>query len=132
MKFASTHKIVILKINQLTWENSVILQLNGLKACDTCRKAHKALQAAGQEVAFRDLRETPPNLDEVQGWMDAVGLGILNTRSTTWRGLSEAEREGDSLELMLAHPALIKRPVIVAGDQILLGWTKDTQTALGL
>ena len=64
----------------------------GLKTCDTCRKAAKMLAEAGQDVAFRDVRADP--LDEVTlaQFLDAFGMALVNTRSTTWRGLSEAER----------------------------------------
>ncbi|MDB2407351.1 arsenate reductase [Jannaschia sp.] len=106
--------------------------LNGLKACDTCRKALKALNSAGLEARLRDLRDAPPSATEIAAWHDALGAGLLNTRSTTWRGLSEEERARDPEALMQTHPALIKRPVIVAGDALHLGWTPKVQAALGL
>ena len=58
------------------------------------------------------------------------GAAILNTRSTTWRGLSDAERAGAPLDLIAAHPALMKRPLIEAEGVLYLGWGKDTQAAL--
>nr|WP_109563788.1 ArsC/Spx/MgsR family protein [Jannaschia seohaensis] len=106
--------------------------LNGLKACDTCRKALKALQKAGKEAVLRDLRETPPDAAEVARWRESLGAGLLNTRSTTWRGLSEAERAEEPVALMVAHPALIKRPVVESGGALHLGWTPETRAALGL
>jgi len=106
--------------------------LNGLKACDTCRKAQKALIEAGVEFRARDLREDPPNATEVSAWHESLGTGLLNTRSTTWRGLSETDRAGDPVALMVAHPTLIKRPVIEADGTPLLGWTPDTRATLGL
>lgn len=108
------------------------IQVNGLKSCDSCRNAIKDLQAAGQEVALRDFRADPPSRAEIAAWSDAVGLSILNTRSTTWRNLSEVERQGDSVDLMLAHPTLIKRPVIVADGAVSVGWTAAVKAALGL
>lgn len=100
--------------------------LYGLKTCDTCRKAIKALPQA----AFVDVR--------VEGIPRAVlgaahvrfGDALLNTRSTTWRGLSEAERAADPLELLQRFPALMKRPLIVAGEDMYLGWARDVQQAL--
>ena len=62
----------------------------------------------------------------------AFGAALLNTRSTTWRGLSEDERATPPLALLAAHPALMKRPLIVDGDQMYLGWDKATQGALGV
>ena len=43
--------------------------------------------------------------------------------------LSETERETDPLTLLAAHPALMKRPLIVAGDKMHLGWSAATRTA---
>jgi len=53
------------------------------------------------------------------------GDALLNSRSTTWRGLSEDERARPVLELIAAHPALMKRPVIEDGARLTLGWGKD-------
>ncbi|CUH37407.1 Regulatory protein spx [Jannaschia seosinensis] len=109
-----------------------MIVVHGLKTCDTCRKALKALRAAGHDAVLRDLRAEPTSAEEVAKWYAAFGSDLLNTRSTTWRGLSEAERTEAPKALMLAHPALVKRPVIVEGDRLLLGWSKETQAALSL
>ncbi|UWQ19499.1 arsenate reductase family protein [Jannaschia sp. M317] len=106
--------------------------LNGLKTCDTCRKALKAVLAAGLEGRLRDFRAEPPSRDEVAKWHANLGDALLNTRSTTWRGLSEADRAADPIDLMLAHPALIKRPVVETEGVLMLGWAPPTQRALGL
>lgn len=95
----------------------------GLKNCDTCRKAVKALPGA----TLVDVR--------AQGVPDALmaraheqfGAALLNTRSTTWRGLDEAERAKAPLDLIAQHPALMKRPLIEAGGTLFLGWTAQTQ-----
>lgn len=108
------------------------MELLGLKACDTCRNAVKALTAAGREVAFRDVRETPLSRAEAEAFHAAFGDAIVNRRSTTWRGLGEEERAGDPVELLMAHPTLMKRPVIRDGDALYLGWTAKTKAALGV
>lgn len=107
------------------------LTLYGLKNCDTCKKALKALAASGQTAEFVDIRAEADLQTKVPLWLAAAGPEkLLNTRSTTWRGLSEADRASDPQALLIANATLIKRPVIEAGDQIYVGWTKDTQTAL--
>ena len=98
----------------------------GLPNCDKCRAARKARPDAD----FQDIRETPLSPDFLAGAYDVLGAALLNTRSTTWRGLSEAERAKTPLDLLQAHPTLMKRPLIAAGDQLYLGWTKDVQVAL--
>lgn len=108
--------------------------LYGLKNCDTCKKALKALDASGRSVDFVDIRAEADLAAKLPGWLNAVGADrLINTRSTTWRGLDEAEREkaqSDPASLLEAHPTLIKRPVIEADGAVWVGWTKEVQGAL--
>ena len=106
--------------------------LHGLATCETSRTARNGLRAAGREVSLRDLRAQPPDADEVARWHAALGPALLNRRSTTWRRLSESDRAGDPVALMVAHPTLVKRPVIEADDGLHLGWTEAARAALGL
>lgn len=100
----------------------------GLKTCDTCRKAQKALpQATFVDVRADGLPDTVRDAALAQ-----FGDRLLNTRSTTWRALSEAERAKSPEALLAEHPALMKRPLVVAGDRMVLGWDKAAQAALGL
>ena len=102
----------------------------GLKNCDTCRKAMKALAAAGHAPELRDVREAPLSDEERAAFLAAFGDALLNRASTTWRGLDEAERARPADELLAAHPALMKRPVI-HGKALTLGWKADAQAAHG-
>lgn len=104
------------------------MKLYGLKNCDTCRKALKAVPA----LELVDVRADGMPKDVLERAFQQFDAALLNTRSTTWRGLSDTDREGAPLDLIAAHPALMKRPLIDAGDALYLGWTKDTQAALGL
>ena len=100
----------------------------GLKTCDTCRKALKALAAAGETPEVIDVRAdgvTGPDLSEI---VARFGDMSINRASTTWRGLSEAERARDPLELLSEHPTLMKRPVIHSGDDWTIGWKPDVQS----
>lgn len=106
------------------------MKLYGLKTCDTCRKALKALEQAGKPAEFVDVRADGLSDDERDAFLSAFGDQLVNTRSTTWRGLDAAERARPAAELLAAHPTLMKRPVIRAGDTLYLGWGKDTQAAL--
>ena len=111
------------------------LTLYGLKTCDTCKKAIKALEAAGHSVTYIDVRADGVPMDMLQGWLDAHGDVLINTRSTTWRGLDDDQRlkaESDPAALLSLHPTLIKRPVIENGETVLVGWTATTKGALGL
>lgn len=105
--------------------------LYGLKNCDTCKKALKALEAAHHSVDFVDIRAEADLPAKVPTWLDAVGADTLvNRRSTTWRNLSEADRDGAAEVLLIENPTLIKRPVIETGSTVYVGWTKAVQDAV--
>lgn len=103
-----------------------------LKTCDTCRKAIKALQAAGHDLSLIDVRADGIDQSVLKTLIVAHGWEtVLNRRSTTWRGLSEANKtdvsDEKALKLLAQHPTLMKRPAIVSGKKTTIGWTKDVQ-----
>jgi arsenate reductase len=102
------------------------MHLYGLKACDTCRKALKFLP----EAAFHDVRTDGVPRDILAQAFDTFGAALVNTRSTTWRGLDDEARNAHPLEQLRDHPTLMKRPLIVDGDKMYLGWTPSVQDAL--
>ncbi|MEL7164124.1 MAG: ArsC/Spx/MgsR family protein [Pseudomonadota bacterium] len=104
------------------------MEIYGIKTCETCRKAIKALPNA----RFVDIRAEGISKPLVDRARETFGDALVNTRSTTWRGLSEQERALDHVTLLATHPTLMKRPLIVDGDALHLGWGKDTQVALGI
>ena len=104
------------------------MEIYGLKTCDTCRKAIKALPQA----RFVDVRAEGVPDDVMAAARVAFGDALVNTRSTTWRGLDAAEREAAPEVLLAQHPALMKRPLIVDGAQMHLGWSAAVQADLGV
>ncbi|NBR89039.1 MAG: arsenate reductase [Rhodobacteraceae bacterium] len=101
------------------------MQIFGLKNCDTCRKALKTLENA----TFFDVRDEPLPDELLRRALAEFPDDLLNTRSTTWRGLSAEEQARPVLELLKAHPALMKRPLFLREDgKMFLGWTAKTQT----
>ena len=112
------------------------MKLYGLKNCDTCKKAMKALDAAGQAYTFIDIRAEADVATLAPQWLKQVAAAkLINTRSTTWRQLDDATRalaDTDPAGLLNANPTLVKRPVIERGEDVFVGWTKEAQAALGL
>jgi arsenate reductase len=104
------------------------MKIYGLKNCDTCRKALKALP----EFELHDVRNVPLAVDFLQQALEQFGAALVNTRSTTWRNLTESERNAPHLELLQAHPSLMKRPLIERDGTLLLGWTAETRQGLGV
>ena len=106
------------------------LILYGIRTCDTCRKAIKALEAAGQSVSFRDIRAEPLTEAERFEFVTEFGDRIINHQSTTWRGLSDWLKASEADAQLAAQPTLMKRPVIRAGDALYLGWDDTIQATL--
>ena len=107
-----------------------MLTIYGIPNCDTCKKARKWLETNSVEHKFHDLRVDGLEKTMLDRWAgQASWQKLLNTRSTTWRGLAESERqeinEKRALDLMLAHPTLIKRPVLESGNEILVGFSEE-------
>lgn len=103
----------------------------GIKNCDTIKKARNYLSTSGIDFHFHDYRADGLDAALLQSFIDQLGYDVLlNTRGTTWRQLPEAKRDAirdaaSAKALMLAHPALIKRPVLAAPDGTLLVGFKE-------
>ena len=107
------------------------MRLFGLKNCDTCRKALKSLRDAGHEVELIDVGADGLPQGVVERFHSAFGEELVNRRSTTWRNLSDADRDAEAVELLVEHPKLMKRPVIEDDTGNLhLGWTPKVQETL--
>ena len=104
-----------------------MVTLYGLATCDTCRKALQEIEKTGKSVEFRDVRKDPLASEQLARFVARFGDALVNRRSTTWRGLTEADRLGTVQVLIAAHPALMKRPVIENGDVLTLGWDKSAK-----
>ncbi|MFY0597609.1 MAG: arsenate reductase [Cognatishimia sp.] len=102
------------------------MQLYGLKNCDTCRKAMKTLPNA----TFVDVRTDGVPSDVLERALAKFGDALVNTRSTTWRQLNNAERQKPAMTLLVENPSLMKRPLIERDGELFLSWSKDVQAAL--
>jgi Spx/MgsR family transcriptional regulator len=96
--------------------------LFGIPNCDTVKKARAWLTSHGVAHAFHDFKKggVPPDL--LPSWIGAVGWETLvNRKGTTWRQLDpDAQARvvdaASASTLMLAHPSVVKRPVVMWGD----------------
>ncbi|MFT4174455.1 MAG: ArsC family reductase [Rhodocyclaceae bacterium] len=109
----------------------------GIKNCSTMKKAFDWLDAHGVDYVFHDYKKADIDAPHVAAWCQQTGWQqILNTRGTTWRGLSDEERSGvdetRAIALMCAKPSLIKRPVIEHAGNLLVGFDEAAYaTAFG-
>lgn len=113
------------------------MKIYHLKSCDTCRKAIKALRAAGHDPALHDVRADGLNSATLKSLEAALGYeALVNKKSTTWRGLSEAQKSGldrdSAVQLLAENPTLMKRPVIAQDGEYTVGWTKAVQEKYGV
>lgn len=112
------------------------LTVYALKSCDTCRKALAGLAAAGRTPEVVDIRADGVPSAVLDRLVAEVGAeALVNRRSTTWRGLDEADRAAatdtaQTARVLAEHPTLMKRPVILQGDAVHVGWTPAVRGAL--
>ncbi|MDC1211446.1 arsenate reductase [Amylibacter sp.] len=106
------------------------MKIYGLKNCDKCRQASKALLSAGQDVSFIDVRSDGISLKLLENFISIFGVELVNKRSTTWRNLSMSEQKQDLIELLIRYPALMKRPIISYNDKFELGWNKEVENRI--
>ena len=106
-----------------------MVKVYGLEKCSTCQKARKWLdrhQVAHEFIDYREQRVDPATLkswaEVVDGWEK-----LVNRTGMTWRNLAPARKTPGSdpewLLLIKEYPALVRRPVVVRGDEVSLGFT---------
>lgn len=110
------------------------ITIYGIKNCDTMKKARAWLDDHGVAYGFHDYKTAGIERSRLEGWCLELGWeALLNRAGTTFRKLPEAERGGidaaRALRLMLAQPSMIKRPVLVAGDRLIVGFKAETYAA---
>ncbi len=109
--------------------------LYGIKNCDTIKKARRWLEQQHIDYQFHDFRVDGLELEQLQQWVNELGWETLvNKRSTTWKQLDENTRatmdEALAISTMLAHPTLIKRPVLDTGKERHVGFKENNYREL--
>ncbi|MFV9653767.1 ArsC family reductase [Pseudomonas sp. NY15366] len=108
--------------------------LYGIKACDTMKKARTWLDEHQVDYAFHDYKSVGIDRANLEKWCNEHGWQtILNRAGTTFRKLDDAQKadldQAKAIELMLAQPSMIKRPVLDLGDKTLVGFKPDNYQA---
>ena len=108
-----------------------MVTIYGIKACDTMQKARRWLDEQGVAYQFHDYKAVGVTSALLEAWSDQVGWEVLlNRAGTTFRKLPEADRvdltRAKSVNLMLAQPSMIKRPVLDRAGKLIVGFKPET------
>ncbi|ROV58790.1 ArsC family reductase [Vibrio ponticus] len=111
------------------------ITMYGIPNCDTIKKAKKWLEAENVSFDFHDYRKQGIDTEMVTTFCQALGWeNVLNKRGTTFRQLSQEQKdslnEQSAIALLVEHPAMIKRPILLVNDQYHIGFKADQYAAI--
>lgn len=98
--------------------------------CSTCQKAKTYLESSGAKYDLRDIKTHNPNFKELKSWFATSGLPIkrfFNTSGLLYKSLNLKEKlsmmnEEECLQLLATDGMLVKRPLLVGDDFVLVGF----------
>ena len=101
--------------------------------CTTCRKAQKWLDDNGIEYELRDIKEDNPKFSELEQWYKISGLPLkrfFNTSGLLYKSMELKDKlpsmsEEEQLKLLSSDGMLVKRPIIVGDDKVLVGFKES-------
>jgi arsenate reductase len=105
-----------------------MITVYGIRNCDKIKRTLAWFEAAGIQVQFHDFRKDGLDAADLRSWMKTIDWNkLINRSGTTWRALPDEQKlavtsEKAAQNLMVSHPALIKRPLIVSGAGIHVGY----------
>ena len=115
------------------------ITLYGIKNCSTMKKAFDKLTALGLEYEFFDYKKQAIDKPTLANWVETVGIDkIMNTKGTTYRKLSDAQKAqmnqdvDAALDMMVAQPSMIKRPIVVSDNELIIGFDETAFEKLGM
>lgn len=101
--------------------------------CSTCKKAQKWLDEKGISYTLRDIKEENPSFDELKTWVEKSGLDIkrfFNTSGLLYKSMALKDQlpsmsTEEKLTLLSTDGMLIKRPIMVSDDSVLVGFKEQ-------
>ena len=101
--------------------------------CSTCQRAKKYLDERGVSYTLRDIKLENPTREELRQWHERSGLELkkfFNTSGLQYRALSLKDRlpqmsEEEMLDLLASDGMLVKRPLLVGEDTVLVGFKQE-------
>ena len=111
------------------------ITLYGIPNCDTVKKARTWLLENGHDFDFHDFKKQGLERELLAGWLKELDWEVLvNRKGTTWRNLPDERKaqvldKASALELMLEHPSVIKRPVLLGAGPVSVGFSPEAYAA---
>ena len=101
--------------------------------CGTCQKAEKWLRSNSIEHGFRPIKEENPTKEELKYWLKKSNLPIsrfFNTSRLPYRENNMKDKvkilsEDQLLDILSANGLMVKRPIMLTGDKVLVGFKED-------
>ena len=108
--------------------------------CGTCKKVEEYLLDKGISLEKRDIKNDKPSLEELTAWYKASGLPLkrfYNTSGKLYKELNLKDKiptmsEEEQLALLASDGMLVKRPIVVDGEVVLIGFKQAEYEAKGL
>ncbi len=106
-----------------------MIQVYGIKNCNKIRDTLKWLEVQDIDYHFYDLKKEPLSREELEEFVHRIGLDVLvNSKGTTYRQLGLNEKnlnEKELFEQLLENQTMMKRPVLVKDEAILVGYDEE-------
>jgi transcriptional regulator, spx/mgsR family len=101
--------------------------------CSTCKRAKQWLLKNRAEFESRNIKTDNPDFNEIKSWYKKSGIPLkkfFNTSGVLYRSLNLKERlfsmsENEQLELLASDGMLVKRPILINGDKIVVGFNEQ-------
>ena len=95
------------------------ITIYGIKSCSTMKKAFTKLDELGVNYNFHDYKKQGIDKESVQRWVNELGIDkVLNKRGTTWRKLTNEQKQAadanidTAIDLLIENTSMIKRPIV--------------------
>ncbi len=101
--------------------------------CTTCQRAEAYLKEKGVEYTLRNIKEDKPSYEELKAFYEKSGKPLkafFNTSGLLYKSLALKEKlpamsEEEQLRLLSTDGMLVKRPILVTENKVLIGFKKD-------
>ncbi|MDD4992890.1 MAG: arsenate reductase family protein [Paludibacter sp.] len=101
--------------------------------CGTCQKAEKWMKSHGVEYSYRPIKEENPSKEELKLWLDKSGLPIskfFNTSGLLYKEHNMKDKvkvlsEDELLDILASNGMMVKRPILLSNDNVLVGFKEE-------